>query len=73
MREELEDGHFDTMGNFIYKKGEEQIKDAWLDNIDWAKIKKDAGDQWQQQQVCFPFFSFCICLCFYLLVQITIH
>lgn len=51
MRDELEEGHFDTMGNFIYKKGEESIKDAWLDNIDWAKIKKDAGEHWQQEQV----------------------
>lgn len=50
MKEDLEDGHFDTTGSFVWSKNKEEVKDAWLDNIDWAKIKKDAGDQWQQEQ-----------------------
>lgn len=38
MREEMEEGHFDKQGHFIWKK-EEEIRDNWLDNIDWQKIK----------------------------------
>jgi len=50
MNDEMEDGHFDSTGNFIFKKGANDIKDAWLDNVDWARIKKDAGGQWQQTE-----------------------
>lgn len=39
MREELEEGHFDSDGHFQWKKNEE-VKDHWLDNIDWVKIKQ---------------------------------
>ncbi|OZC11415.1 hypothetical protein X798_01271 [Onchocerca flexuosa] len=49
MKEDLEEGHFDTDGNFIFDKKEAEIKDAWLDNIDWANVKADAGDQWHQK------------------------
>jgi hypothetical protein len=37
MKEELEEGHFDTDGNYHWKK-EGQIKDNWLENIDWIKV-----------------------------------
>ncbi|KHN80241.1 CD2 antigen cytoplasmic tail-binding protein 2 [Toxocara canis] len=50
MEEDLEEGHFDTDGNFIFNKKERNIKDAWLDNIDWAHIKKAAGDQWEKAE-----------------------
>ncbi|KAL4002478.1 hypothetical protein ACH3XW_3620 [Acanthocheilonema viteae] len=49
MKEDLEEGHFDADGNFIFDKKETEIKDAWLDNIDWANVKADAGDQWHQK------------------------
>lgn len=42
MREELEEGHFDADGHYQFKK-EAQIKDNWLDNIDWIKVKKDSN------------------------------
>uniref|UniRef100_A0A915B9J3 GYF domain-containing protein n=1 Tax=Parascaris univalens TaxID=6257 RepID=A0A915B9J3_PARUN len=48
IEEDLEEGHFDTDGNFIFNKKERDIKDAWLDNIDWAHVKSAAGDQWQK-------------------------
>ncbi len=48
MEEEMDDGHFDATGTFIFDRHNEAVKDAWLDNIDWAKIKKDAGEQWQK-------------------------
>lgn len=46
MVEDLEDGHFDADGNFIFNKKQQEIKDAWLDNIDWGNVKNAAGDQW---------------------------
>jgi len=38
MKEELEEGHFDKDGHYLWKK-EKQIRDNWLDNIDWIQIK----------------------------------
>ncbi|PAV74767.1 hypothetical protein WR25_11802 [Diploscapter pachys] len=46
MKEDMEDGHFDADGNFIFDKKGKEIKDAWLDNVDWAGIKQKAGKQW---------------------------
>jgi len=40
MREEMEEGHFDKEGHFIWKN-EKEVRDNWLDNIDWQKIKPD--------------------------------
>jgi CD2 antigen cytoplasmic tail-binding protein 2 len=42
MKEELEEGHFDADGHYQWKK-DKDIKDNWLDNIDWVKIKKDSN------------------------------
>lgn len=47
----MEDGHFDASGNFIFNKKEKEIKDAWLDDIDWTKVKEKAGKDWQGEQV----------------------
>ncbi|KAJ8920422.1 hypothetical protein NQ315_005288 [Exocentrus adspersus] len=38
MNEEMEEGHFDKHGHFIWNN-EKDIRDNWLDNIDWQKIK----------------------------------
>jgi hypothetical protein len=46
MKEDLEEGHFDSDGTFIYDKKQEMIKDAWLDNIEWHKVKDTAGNNW---------------------------
>ena len=52
LTEEREEGDFSVDGNFVWKKTTE-IQDAWLDNVDWVKvkdvtqaeqIKKDAND-----------------------------
>lgn len=40
MREELEEGHFDKEGHYHWNKSDD-IKDNWLDNIDWVRIEKD--------------------------------
>ncbi|XP_064618794.1 CD2 antigen cytoplasmic tail-binding protein 2 homolog [Lineus longissimus] len=39
MKDELEEGHFDKEGTFIFDK-EQNIADNWLENIDWVKIKE---------------------------------
>lgn len=39
MKEELEEGHFDGDGHFQWKK-QKEVKDHWLDNLDWVKIQK---------------------------------
>ncbi|XP_031844502.1 CD2 antigen cytoplasmic tail-binding protein 2 homolog holn1 [Nomia melanderi] len=38
MKEELEEGHFDKEGHYLWNK-EKEIRDNWLDNIDWMQIK----------------------------------
>lgn len=37
MKEEMEEGHFDTEGNY-YLNNPEEVKDNWMDNIDWVKV-----------------------------------
>ncbi|XP_008414553.1 CD2 antigen cytoplasmic tail-binding protein 2 isoform X1 [Poecilia reticulata] len=39
LEEEMQEGHFDSEGNYFIKK-ETQIRDNWLDNIDWVRIKE---------------------------------
>ena len=41
LREEMAEGSFDKDGHYHFKK-EKEIRDNWLDNIDWVS------------QVCFP-------------------
>ncbi|KAM4628489.1 CD2 antigen cytoplasmic tail-binding protein 2 [Discoglossus pictus] len=40
--EEMEEGHFDSEGNYFINK-EAEIRDHWLDNIDWVRIKEGAA------------------------------
>lgn len=35
--EEMQEGYFDSEGNYFVKK-EEEIRDNWLDNIDWVIV-----------------------------------
>ncbi|XP_060945900.1 CD2 antigen cytoplasmic tail-binding protein 2 [Limanda limanda] len=42
--EEMQEGHFDSEGNYFVKK-EEEIRDNWLDNIDWVRIKEQPFKQ----------------------------
>lgn len=39
MKEELEEGYFDKEGTYIFQKESDVIKDQWLDDIDWIKVK----------------------------------
>lgn len=45
MKEELEEGHFDKEGTYHWKKEGKQIRDHWLDNIEWVKIKNKDGTE----------------------------
>lgn len=38
MQEEMELGHFDKQGHFIWSN-EKEVRDNWLDNIEWEQIK----------------------------------
>ena len=39
MNEEMEEGYFDGNGMYIWNKEDAaQIKDAWLDSVDWVKV-----------------------------------
>lgn len=42
--EEMQEGYFDSEGNYFIKK-EEQIRDNWLDNIDWVRVKEQPFKQ----------------------------
>ncbi|XP_077509804.1 CD2 antigen cytoplasmic tail-binding protein 2 homolog holn1 [Amblyomma americanum] len=39
MEDEMEDGHFDKEGMFIFSKDKPEIRDNWLDNIDWVRVQ----------------------------------
>ncbi|KAL1440779.1 hypothetical protein MTO96_009314 [Rhipicephalus appendiculatus] len=39
MEDEMEDGHFDKDGMFIFNRDKPEIRDNWLDNIDWVKVQ----------------------------------
>lgn len=43
MKEELEEGHFDKDGTYIFAK-EGEIRDEWMDNIDWVRVKETEGN-----------------------------
>lgn len=42
MKEELEEGHFDKDGTYIFNRRNEQIRDNWLDNIDWVNVAPES-------------------------------
>lgn len=48
MKEELEEGYFDKEGTYIFNKETELIKDQWLDDIDWVKVKAVEGTKRKQ-------------------------
>ena len=44
MKEEMEEGDIDKEGMYIFKKREkDEVKDHWLDNIDWVKVNSQAA------------------------------
>uniref|UniRef100_A0A914Y6A6 CD2 antigen cytoplasmic tail-binding protein 2 n=1 Tax=Panagrolaimus superbus TaxID=310955 RepID=A0A914Y6A6_9BILA len=47
MDDDLEEGHFDKSGNFIFDKKTEDLKDPWYDSVDWNKVEttEDKDDE----------------------------
>lgn len=43
MKEEREEGFVAKDGSFVFHKKEEEIKDNWLENIDWGKVMSTEG------------------------------
>lgn len=39
MKEEQEEGHFDADGHFQWDKSKNDVRDNWLDNLEWVKPK----------------------------------
>lgn len=39
MKEEQEEGHFDAEGHFQWDKSKNDVRDNWLDNLEWVKPK----------------------------------
>lgn len=39
MKEEQEEGHFDAEGHFQWDKSRNEVRDNWLDNLEWVKPK----------------------------------
>lgn len=49
MREEMEEGHFDSDGTYIFDRTKAAIRDNWIDNIDWVRIKESERIKFQKQ------------------------
>jgi len=50
LKEEQEEGSFSADGNFVWNDKKEEIKDAWLDDIDWVKVKEKTAKEIQKQE-----------------------
>lgn len=57
LQEEMEEGHFDADGNYFLNQ-DAQIRDSWLDNIDWVWLRGwhgwglEAASAWALLAVC---------------------
>eukprot|EP00090_Calanus_glacialis_P047387 TRINITY_DN9819_c0_g1_i1.p1 TRINITY_DN9819_c0_g1~~TRINITY_DN9819_c0_g1_i1.p1 ORF type:complete len:361 (-),score=162.72 TRINITY_DN9819_c0_g1_i1:55-1083(-) len=49
LKEEQQEGSFSKDGNFVWNKKDE-IKDAWLDDIDWMKVKAKSKAELEQEE-----------------------
>lgn len=49
LKEEMEDGYFDSEGNYFEHK-EKEIRDDWLDSVDWVKVKELQKDTENQME-----------------------
>lgn len=54
IKDELKEGHFDDQGTFIFNKEKDEIRDNWIDNIDWQTIKERDGSEQPNRRVKLP-------------------
>lgn len=50
LQEEMEEGHFDADGNYFLNR-DAQIRDSWLDNIDWVWPGAGMAEAWGWQML----------------------
>lgn len=50
MKEELEEGHIDKNGMYIFHKQKGEVRDNWLDQIDSVKVHEKKVEQQDQKQ-----------------------
>ena len=50
LQEEMEEGHFDADGNYFLNR-DAQIRDSWLDNIDWVRPRAGVAGAWEWQML----------------------
>lgn len=46
--DEMEEGQYDEEGNYIFNKDKDDVRDEWLDNLDWDSAKYKAGALWNR-------------------------
>jgi len=49
LKEEQQEGSFSKDGNFVWNK-KDDIKDAWLDDIDWVKVKQKSKKDLEHEE-----------------------
>ena len=49
LKEEQQEGSFSKDGNFVWNKKDE-IKDAWLDEVDWVKVKEKTKAEIEKEE-----------------------
>lgn len=49
LKEEQQEGSFSKDGNFVWDKKDE-LKDAWLDDIDWMKVKTKSKKELEKEE-----------------------
>jgi len=50
LKEEQEEGSFSADGNFVWNDKNDELKDAWLDDIDWIKVKERSTAELQKAE-----------------------
>ena len=45
LKEEMEEGHFDTEGHYIADKDADAVEDSWLETVDWQEVHEKAAER----------------------------
>lgn len=67
LQEEMEEGHFDADGNYFLNR-DAQIRDSWLDNIDWVWSGPRMAEAWGWQML-----GLCPCSSLNKIILISFH
>lgn len=50
MKNEREEGFVAADGSFVFNKKKEEIRDSWLDNVDWGKVKERTAAELKKRE-----------------------